>query len=84
LYLNIERGNVNQEGRGSHGSQYVAVAACREPQQLFKNGATVAGVVCHGGLISDLFSASQIGFSSRNSSGSSHYVWGEYHDIPGS
>jgi hypothetical protein len=31
-------------GRGSYGSRCVAVAASREPQQLFQNGATVAAL----------------------------------------
>jgi hypothetical protein len=55
LDLNSEHGNMNQEGRGSNGGQYVAVATCREAQHLFEDGATIAIVSC-GGSISDSLS----------------------------
>jgi hypothetical protein len=82
LDLNSEHGNINQEGRGSRGSQYVAVAVRREPQQLFQNGSTVAGVIRCGSWISDSFSACQRAFSSKHSSESCHRVRRECHDIP--
>jgi hypothetical protein len=43
----------------------VAVPSRREPQRLFKNGATVAEVVRRGGLIGVLFSACQRAFSRK-------------------
>jgi hypothetical protein len=82
--MNNEHGNINQEDGDSHDRQYLAVAAHRQPQYLFQNGATVAGVVCRGGSISDLFYACQRAFSGKNSSGSCRCVLHECHDIPGS
>jgi Trk-type K+ transport system membrane component len=60
LDLNSKHGNINQV-RDSHGSQYVAAAACRA---TFQNGATVAELVYCGGSISSSFSAYQRSFSS--------------------
>jgi hypothetical protein len=81
LDWNSECGNINQEGRGSHGSQYVTVAARKEPQRLFQNDAIVAGVVCRGRSISDSFSACHGAFSSKNSSGSFRRVRSEQYEI---
>jgi hypothetical protein len=51
--LKSERGYIRQIDRRSCGRQYVAAAACRQSQQLIKNGATVAGVGVPGSSISD-------------------------------